>query len=882
MIVRIDLQGMKRLAGRGLFHEIWRAKWGVGCFCGGVKLPVHEVEAEIRAAVRPEQGRLLLKAPTGSGKSTTVPTMVRAEVEGQVIVVQPRRMAARLLAEFVARQVGTPLGKGVGYAIRFESKAGPETEILFVTDGVLQRMLLDDPDLKGVGAVIFDEFHERRLSSDLSLARVLDLQESTRADLRVVVMSATLEVGGLKEYLEPCELVEAGGRLFPVEIEHRGEGPVGRRGVNRHEGVWDRVAAVVKGEARELVGGDRILVFLPGLHEIRKSQSLLESASALNGWEILPLYSALSPAAQQAAIRADGSKRVILSTNVAETSVTIEGVKVVVDSGLVRQSSYDVARGFDSLRIEKIARAAAEQRAGRAGRTGPGKCVRLWSEADHRGRQEFETPEVRRVDLAEAVLFLKKLGVGEVSDFRWLDAPEVARRREAEDLLHWLGALKDGGLTEAGAEMSRLPLHPRLAALVHVGADCLGEVLFVAAAVQGEGVFKRGDRGNKWVDVLEGEPGWKNDFAAEWLAMGAAKAADFQPRECDAMGVLARGARETWKNFQQLGRLMQKRGARIKEPDFRQRGEACARAMLVAFGDRLAVRRDQGSVVCHVVGGRKGKLHAKSVVRQSPLFLAAEIMEVEGRERSVILSRGVEIDEGWIAAGEIKESENVMFDEVARRVVAVKQRTFRGLVLEEKRGGEVDPDLAGELLAQRVSAGDLVLKRWDAKVERWIGRLEFLSAAMPELELPGFDEGDREMAIAQICAGATTFKEVRDRDPWRVLHEWLSAPQKEAVEAYAPEKITLTNGINTRVLYAAGSEPWCEEKVQRLYGVKETPVIANGHPLVVKILAPSQRPWQVTSDLAGFWERGFAQMKKDLAGRYPRQNWSGGAEGDGR
>ena len=433
--------------------------------------------------------------------------------------------------------------------------------------------------------------------------------------------------------------------------------------------------------------GDRILVFLPGMHEIRKSQSLLENASAMNGWEILPLYSALSPAAQQAAIRLDGSKRVILSTNVAETSVTIEGVKVVVDSGLVRQASYDVARGFDSLRIEKIARASAEQRAGRAGRTAAGRCVRLWSESDHRGRLEFETPEVRRVDLAEAVLFLKRLGVVRVDDFRWLDAPEVTRRNEAEDLLTWLGALdREGRLTKMGREMARLPMHPRLASLVLHGRECLGEVLFVAAAGQGEGLFKKGDRGTKWADFLEGEPGWKNDFAAEWLAMRSAKAADFRPRDCDTLGVLARGARETWKNFQQIGRLMQKRGVRIKEPDFRQRGEACAKAMLLAFGDRLAVRRDQGSVVCHVVGGRKGKLHSKSVVKHSPLFLAAEVIEVEGRERSVRLSRCVEIDEDWIPSDEIRESENVIFDEIARRVVAVKQKKEEGKLIRIWQG----------------------------------------------------------------------------------------------------------------------------------------------------------------------------------------------------
>ena len=841
-----------------------------------MRLPVNEVEKEIRASVAVDQGRLLLKAPTGSGKSTAVPGMVRGECEGQVVVVQPRRMAARLLAEFVAKQMGTLVGKGVGYAVRFENQSGPETEILFVTDGVLQRMLLDDPELLGIGAVVFDEFQERRLSSDLSLARVLDLQESVRPDLRVVVMSATLETGGLKDYLEPCRLVEAGGRLFPVEIRHRGEAQVGRRGPNRHEEVWDRVAAAVKAEARELIAGDRILVFLPVMYEIRKSQSLLENAAALKGWEVCPLYSALSPTAQRSALKMDDSKRIILATNVAETSVTIEGVKVVVDSGLVRQSSYDVARGFDSLGVVKIARAAADQRAGRAGRTGPGRCVRLWSESDHRNRKEFETPEVCRVDLAEAILFLKRLGVNEITDFRWLDQPENERRLDAEKLLTWLGALDSGGrLMEAGKQMAALPLHPRLSALVLQGGDCLGEVLFVAAAVQGEGVFKRAGRGQKWAELLEGEPGWGNDFGAEWLAMMAAKNLDFQPRECDGLGVLARGARETWKNFQQLGRLLKKRGERIKEPDFRQRGEACARAMLVAFGDRLAVRRDQGSAVCHVVGGRKGKLHPKSVVRNTTLFLAADMIEVEGRERSVILSRCVEISKDWIPAEEINDSVNVIFDEISRRVVAVKQRIFRGLILEEKRGGEVDPNLAGELLAGRVIAGDLVLKKWDAKVERWIARLAFLSKAMPELDFPGFDTGDREMAIAQICAGATTFKEVKDRDPWRVLHDWLSIPQRQAMDSFAPEKITLENGVNTRVLYAAGNDPWFEEKVQRLYGVKETPMIANGHPLVAKILAPNQRPWQVTSDLPGFWERGFTQMKKDLAGRYPKHNWEG-------
>ncbi|MGE9268529.1 MAG: helicase-related protein, partial [Verrucomicrobiales bacterium] len=343
-----------------------------------MNLPVLEVADEIRAAMRAEGGRLLLKAPTGSGKSTSVPSLVRGEVAGRVLVIQPRRMAARLLAEFVAQKENTSLGAGVGYAVRFDSRWGEDTEILFMTDGVLQRWLLDDPELSGVGAVIFDEFHERRLASDLALGRVLDLQESLRPDLRVVVMSATLELRGLEDFLAPCHLVEAGGRLFPVEIEHLGA----RLAATRHSGppretpVWERVAAALRDEIAGLDPEARILIFLPGLHEIRKTIALLERASWLADWDIKPLYSALPPAQQREAIAPGGRRKIIVSTNVAETSVTIEGVRVVIDSGLARQAVFDPRRGFDSLRIEKISQAAAEQRAGRAGRTGPGKCVR--------------------------------------------------------------------------------------------------------------------------------------------------------------------------------------------------------------------------------------------------------------------------------------------------------------------------------------------------------------------------------------------------------------------------------------------------------------------------------------------------------------------------
>jgi len=524
--------------------------------------------------------------------------------------------------------------------------------------------------------------------------------------------------------------------------------------------------------------------------------------------------------------------------------------------------------------VVKISQAAAQQRAGRAGRTGPGKCVRLWSESDHRSRAEFELPEIRRIDLAEATLFLKRLGVRELSDFRWLDAPEPAREKEARDLLVNLEAVSsDGNLTEDGYEMARWPMHPRLARLLLAGVDqgCVAEVAFVAATIQGEGVFKRGGKGNKWVDYLDDPREQGLDFAGGWNALQSAKRARFNPRDCTALGVLARGARESAQSFEQIIRLLEKRRIKTHEVNFARNAEGVARALLVAFGDRLAVRRDAGSAVCHLIGNRKGKLDPKSSVRDAAIFLAAEITEVEGRERSVILSRCVAIQESWLTG--IEEKNGVIFDEIQRRVVSVRQRVYQGLVLEEKRGGEVDADLAAGLLAERIVNGELALKNWDSKVERWIARLQFLSTTMPELELPGFDESDREAVIGEMCEGALTFKEVKNRDPWPALNQWLSPPQAEALKAYAPEKISLANGTNSRVNYKQGEAPWIEEKVQRLYDVKETPVIAGAHPLVVKILAPNQRPWQVTSDLPNFWETGFSQMKKDLAGRYPKHNW---------
>jgi len=848
-----------------------------------VQLPVFEIADSLRAAVNAEErSRVLLKAPTGSGKSTSVPgILLDAGVKGTILVIEPRRMAARLLAGWVAKQRGAALGKEVGYAVRFDTKYGRDTRIIYLTDGVFQRWIQDDPQLAGVGAVVFDEFHERRLAVDIALARCLDLQEGSRPDLKVVVMSATLETAGLADFLAPAVSLEAGGRTFPVDVLYRPDrAPVNHRqgGPPRETPIWEKMVTVCR-EAMAMQDAGNILMFLPGTHEIRRTIELLEAGSLARGWDVFPLYSSLPPAAQEAAITPGPKPKIIVATNVAETSLTIEGVRTVIDCGLARVSAYEPRRAINTLLVKKISRAAAEQRAGRAGRTAPGRAFRLWSEADHGRRAEFEAPEVHRVDLAEAVLLLKAAGVKEIRDFRWFDAPVEAALSRAEHLLHDLGALDANTyLTEEGRKMASLPLEPRFSRLLLAGYEhgCIAETAFIAAAVQGEGIFvnKRGGVGRKDFIFAEDD----SDFAGEWRAFESAEAMKFDPQRCGQLGIMARGAREIAQGFDRLCSLAARFGWEWKPVDFKERREAVGKAMLASFSDQLAIRFNQGTLSCRLVGNRRGKLDEESCVKNAPAFVAAEITEVEAREIIVHLRRATAIEPAWLAdlfPEDLSSTDEAAWDETRRRVVSRKETRFRDLVLESKESDHhVNLDQAAEILASRVLSGELVLKNWDHSVEQWTARLTLLGKAMPELEMPGWTDDDKADAIAQICHGAVAYKDIKEANVWRVLREWLSASQRSALDAYCPERIDLPNGQTAKITYEPGKDPYISVRVSHLFGIWETPTIVNGRvPLLVHILTPGQKPWQMTKDLKGFWAGGYAQMKKEVAGRYPRHPW---------
>ncbi|MGJ8655138.1 MAG: ATP-dependent helicase HrpB [Akkermansiaceae bacterium] len=873
-------------------------------------LPIHEVKDQllenVGGAPDPKKPwRVLVKAPTGSGKSTGLPSMLLdAGVEGKIVVVQPRRIAARMLARRVAELRGGRLGGEVGYVVRFDNKTSVDSRIVYVTDGILQRWLEENPLLEGIGAVIFDEFHERRLAMDIALADCLNLQESLdlgRPDLKVCVMSATLEVAGLEEYLEPCRLIEAGGRSYPVEITYQhalAKSKTSNRYGNGEEPVWEKcVRAVMEAVTYDDCGN--ILIFLPGVYEIQKTITLLEqkkltsrSGSGGGKWEICALYGTLKPEEQDRAVRDGGGPRIIVSTNVAETSLTIPGVCMVIDAGLARISEFDAVRGMDTLFVHKISRAAADQRAGRAGRVAPGRCIRLWSQADHGRRAEFELPEVRRVDMTETALKLKARGISDLSSFRWLEAPSELGLQHALELLGDLGATGDGDgqkITALGKSMAAMPLHPREARFLMAanGEKCLAEAIFTIALMQtdsgGGGIFMKGQQSGRSQFVYDDDT---TDFAADHRAYVSAVAMQFTPQRCSGIGVMARVAREVQQAVQQLEKLTTRLGwdGKMREADFTIHGESFSRAMLVAYGDRVAVRTGAGNLSCRITGGRSGKISAESAVKDAELFIVTSMTEVGARDITVHLGGCTEVlleTVRELRGKFLVEGSHAVYDEKIRRVVNREETRYQDLVITTKdRGGmteDVDMDRAAALLAERVASGELKLKKWDGGVEQWIARLLSLREWMPELELPGFDEEDRAIALETICQGALGYKQIKDKEVMPALQSWLSAGQHAALDAYAPSRMKLSNGQNVKVKYEVGKPPFIALTVQRLYGVKVSPTVANGAVVVqTHICAPNQRPWQMTQDLEGFWKNGFEQMKKDLAGRYPKQNWGGG------
>lgn len=830
-------------------------------------LPIENIRQEVLDAVQKPGFCVLLSAPTGSGKSTRIPGMLLEAGVGErgcIIVVQPRRLAARLLAGFVAKQFPCKLGAEIGYTVRFDSRCSTDTRILYMTDGILERRLTDDPQLQGVSAIIFDEVHERRLSGDLCLARTLELQRSSRKDLGVFVMSATLELDKLQGYLPQARVLRAEGRLYPVEVSYMPPVPVrDSRGYVNAPPVWEQCAAAV----RHLVDdeGD-ILVFLPGAYEIRRTVEILENVSWMRGREVYALHGQLTPEAQAQAVEKGNRPRVIVSTNIAETSLTIEGVRAVVDSGTAREARWDPIRGLSTLHVVPISCAQAEQRAGRAGRLGPGRCIRLWSEADHRRRAPFPAPEVHRADISAAFLNLLAWGaIGQegLKNFSWPDAPTEAQFAQAWQLLSNLGAVDTkGALSSIGRRMMRYPLPPVAARMLVAGQEygCEAEMAAIAALTQSESIAMN----SGLHDSLHHENDF-SDFQAEWRALERAEQLKGDTAACTALGIMGRAAREIRASFRQLA-------GNHTVPDFSKHREGITRALLLAFPDNVAARNSTATHTARLTQRRSGKLASVVALHpQSALVVAAEIAEIGGKNVETRISRCTRLNSDDLLT---REDDIAVYEPTRKRVLNYRRILYRDLVLSEKETGDAHPEAAAPLLADRVVRGELRLEGWDGHVIQWINRLTCLRQAMPELEMPEFAEEDRLVAITMLCEGAVCYKDIATRPVLPILREWLSPWQQECLNRYAPKAIKLANGREVKLLYREDGTPTFALKCQLLFGVPQTPVIADGRvKCLVEILAPNQRPYQLTSDLISFWKTGYPQMKKDLAGRYPKHHW---------
>lgn len=843
-------------------------------------LPIFELKESLTAALRdPAVPNLLIKAPTGSGKSTQVPQFVLDSgilgPDKRAVVLQPRRIAARMLAARVARERDARLGQEVGYQVRFENATSSATRIAYLTEGVMLRQFLDDPMLSRIGCVIIDEFHERHLDGDLCLAWATALQKERRPDLKIIVMSATLVSGPLVDFLQPCQLFESAGRTFPVTVSYQAPG---RSKIGELEPLWDQATRACE-TVIALPGFDGdLLVFMPGAYEIRKTITALSGRSFAKNRRICALHGELSPQDQDAAVAPGDQRKIIVSTNVAETSLTIEGVSAVIDGGMARVAAYDARRGINSLTIQKISRASAEQRAGRAGRLGPGIAVRLWAEREHLHRPESEAPEIQRLELSEAVLALRTAAARAQLDIQWFESPPEASLQRAEALLHDLGALDaDGGVTKTGQQMSGFPLHPRFARMLLAAAEfgCVREAALCAAVAQGRDILlaNKGNAPKQSQDFWE--PGDLTEFQALLRAFVRADAARFDFDSLQRLGMHAVATREAARSAEQFLRIAQRAGLPVNEDIAAP--EALAKTLLAAFSDHLGVETGPGSRVYTLAAGYRGHLNKDAHIKPPRLLVATEITEIQGKALQVKLDLVTRVEEEWLRElfpGDLTTGHRAAYDAINRRVMNLEETRFRSLVLTSRERGEPEEGLAATLLADEVIEGRLTLNLWNDRVEQWITRLNCLSKWMPDLELPPINAEDRRLLIEQVCLGATAYRQIKDRDVFPALHQWLSQMQRDLLDRYAPERYAFKNGKSAKITYDEKGPPSMSAVLQHLYDVNDNPRVADGRVVVtVHLLSPAQRPIQTTGDLARFWKEGYPAVRTQLKGRYPKHEW---------
>ncbi len=816
-------------------------------------LPIEEVLPELRATLAHHRAAVL-QAPPGAGKTTAVPPALLDEpwLAGQsILMLEPRRLAARAAAARIAQLRNEPVGDTVGYQIRFESRVSARTRVKVVTEGILTRQLQSDPELKGIGLVIFDEFHERHLHADLALALCLDAQRGLREDLKILVMSATLDGAAVARLLGDAPVITSEGRSHPVEIRYLPRDP---------DGPLPQVVGAAIESALERDDGD-VLAFLPGAWEIRRTQERLEQSLAGRA-EVLPLYGDLPWEAQDRAIRpGGGQRRIVLATPIAETSLTIDGIRIVVDSGHARAPRFDPASGLSRLVTQRVSRASADQRAGRAGRTAPGVCYRLWGENTQRGLVAHSAPEILTADLAPLALELAAWGVSDATQLSWLDPPPAAAFTQARELLTELDALDAAGrITDTGRAMVRLPLHPRIAHMLFAAGPLgLGTLACDVAALLSERDLFIGAarRSADFVERLETLRQWRR---------GGRHAARL--READIAGC----ARVN-QAAQQYRRWLPPPSA-AESDDIDRAGLLLA----LAYPDRIALQRAPGEPRYLLASGRGARLHEAEMRLRQPCIVAASLDAGE-TEGFIHLAAPVGLDELEAQLGaHIRDEAVVRWDAQQQAVVARHERRLGALVLESKPLAGAAPERLRAAMLDGVRRLGLDPLPWTPEAREWQARVRSLRAWLPDEAWP--DVSDETLLatlddwLAPWLDGITRREHLARLDLPAILRSRLDREQARRLDVGAPTHMTVPSGSRLRLEYTPGESPVLRVKLQEMFGCADTPRVAFGRvPVTLHLLSPARRPIQVTQDLRGFWERTYAEVKKELKGRYPKHPW---------
>jgi ATP-dependent helicase HrpB len=817
------------------------------------ELPVDGVLPELIEGLK-SHGSAVLLAPPGAGKSTRVPPAMLSSGlvgDGKIWMLQPRRAAAKLVARRIAEELSTPLGQKVGYSVRFESARSESTRIEVLTEGLLTRRLQVDPFLEGVSAVVFDEFHERSLHADLTFSLVREIQKEARPDLRILVMSATLDPEAVSAHLSGCPIIRAEGRSFPVDI--RFEPRIEK------EKVWTRCAATVRQALKEEAQG-HVLVFLPGVGEITR---LEDELTGLKGVDVLPLHGRMKLSDQERALAPSRRRKVILSTNLAESSITIEGVRTVIDTGFVRRSRFEPALGFSRLEMMRISQASADQRAGRAGRTDSGTCYRLWTAGEHQGMQPYDIPEIRGTDMARALLEIYAWGSDPVH-FPWFESPKEAHMNQALVLLKKLGLVADGRITSRGTKALSLPLHPRLGSLVLCGVDegIPNRAVAVATILSEPNIFRRFPKGMKGCDL-----------EVRLDLLGAFERGGNHVREIG--GEPNRRALSNCIKVRQ--QIMQQLGLRAgttesNSPQFKK-------ILVDHFPERVGAQRGSGSDRYRLAGGQGIILDEESLAKGQGLILALGIRAARRGERAdhrVSLATILDLKEV-----DTVEGVDIYFDREREAVVHRKVRRLGDLVVSEHQmDTKPDPVWVAQVLAEEVAKNPGKVLKFNKEERNLLDRISFLSRTLPDLHLPSMDSLElpttpsEQSLLSSLCFGLKSFEELRRLELLDHIRGALTFEQNKALDAYAPERFKLPNGTHGAISYEGEGPPVLRARVQQLFGLTENPTVASGRvALLLHILAPNKRPVQVTQDLKSFWSETYAQVRKDLRGRYPKHPW---------